>query len=320
MSKRVLALMSLTALILAFCCDKEREKRQVQLQEIAGESMFDLKDLKQCSNIDVICTDQQILLQEDELTVTLQWGSQFIYRQGRITDSMRARPYKQGNTVFLPVDFLEEYLQDETGGKGYSLWNGAMFFPDEICDALDHPDEPGSVNLLHSMGKPQSMGITVPNLNPERVFQPQLLQDGFAMYMEELRALGYDDCGAYAVSEYNAIIDALPLQESGYKRALQSQLADEDTEGWLVKDYKEWDKRRAEETRRAFYTEAQRANLSARGVQPDDFFWLYKAIGDEAVTAADDGLKAQITEQYNNTIAWIRSLKEAQGALEPRCA
>lgn len=47
---------------------------------------------------------------------------------------------------------------------------------------------------------------------------------------------------------------------------------------------------------------------------------IYLRLIGMAVTAADDGLKAQITEQYNNTIAWIRSLKEAQGALEPRCA
>jgi hypothetical protein len=275
----------------------------IATMQIDGEQMFSVADLAEVSPIAASISNDQIVLCEDGLEVSLAVGSKFIYRHGLIVDSLSQAPVKLGEKIYVPVSFLKEYLtggQDET----LSLYHGASYLGSEILAALR---EPHHEKILAAVELPRSFDISIPKIDVGRVIQTVSLRNLPAIIAEDLEHQGYDNALDYTYGEYEVISGTQTLQEAALTSVINSypELNQIDVSNWTVKDYWRWERAHTKEQQAAMYSETEKKLMREKNIQIDDMAYLRKEFYDAVFEQSDEVLKTCLESYYQLTIALL---------------
>ena len=235
-------------------------------------------------------------LTEEFLELGFREGERYVYRRGYIVDAMWGPALLREGTWYLPESFCRRLLAPG------SLFPGVTFFPDEIREALEDPEAEGSRALLAAIELPRSMGIEIPNIDPDRVFSLDPMADLPAELRQELGWLmgGEGDADGRVYGEYTTLLNARSLDAAGLRNEFLGEpaLAGEDPETWTAGQYKRWAGARREEERIGELSPEEQAFLTEKGILPADFFWIYKTYPGNFMDRSDEELRSVLTEYY----------------------
>ena len=242
-------------------------------------------------------TEEGLRLTEEGLTLDLRAGEALLYRRGYVTGAMSAPPLVREGGWYLPQSFCQPLAE------GGSLFDRTLFFQDEIGAALENPQEPFSQQLLASIERPRSMGIEVPNLDPERVFVETPLSEYPAILTQELAAMGVQGASDRAYGEYIVLTQSRTVGEAQLTQFFLRELPGEDPARWTVSAYKQWQAERLLEDRMAALTEEERRFLEEKNISPEDWFWLWKTYPGSWTEQSDETLRGVLEDYYRAALA-----------------
>ena len=274
----------------------------VQQKNISGVEMFPLENLSKISSIKATIDGEQIILQEDQLKITLSLGSRFIYRHEFITDNLSAAPVKINGSVFLPTSFIDEYLTSNKD-EDLSLYHGAKYLPSEVTSALKDQNNEHNRKILSAIELPRSMDISIPKIDENRILQTQLLSDMPPELMEDLESQGYEDAGKYTYGEYQVISELQTLEEAGLTFIKQTypELSRMDISDWTVRDYNQWQQEYVKELQSSIYNDEEKLLMQEKGILIEDMHYLRKEFYDEVFQQSDQVLKECLENYYRIT-------------------
>ena len=274
----------------------------VQQKNISGVEMFPLENISKISSIKATIDGEQIILQEDQLKITLSLGSRFIYRHEFITDNLSAAPVKVNGSVFLPVSFIDEYLTSNKD-EDLSLYHGAKYLPSEVASALKDQNNEHNRKILSAIELPRSMDISIPKIDENRILQTQLLSDMPPELIEDLESQGYEDAGKYTYGEYQVISELQTLEEAGLTFIKQTypELSQVDISDWTVRDYNQWQQEYVKELQSSIYNDEEKLLMQEKEILIEDMHYLRKEFYDAVFEQPDQVLKECLENYYRIT-------------------
>jgi hypothetical protein len=284
-------------------CVAAPEPTGLPLAIVEGQNMVPLTYILDSSAITAALTPEQLILTEGAVTVTLSYGDEFIRQHDWMIDSMRTKPVQVGETVYLPEDFVRDYLG---GGESRpSLYHSAKFLREEVAAALKDPTEKNSQALLAAIEMPRSMGITTLKLNTERIIRTTLLSELPADLSADLEKQGYEQPERYIYEEYEAIAGTQTLEAAGLLRFISSypELSAVDTSRWRVKDWRRWQADYIARQQEGWYSDEEKASIQARDIRLEDMAYLRKEFHNAVLEQPDDMLRQTLTAYYQ--LSWI---------------
>lgn len=258
-----------------------------------------LNDLIAGTGISIKIQGPKILLSEDGLTLVLSTERKELYQDQYIMAVMKGNPILKDGKLYIQKDFFRSFFCEE-GTDRISMFHSVLFFPELVRGALENPDHSSFTRRVYEeICLPQSMGITMPHIDPERIFNDGTLSWMVADMHEKLLHYGYT--GEYVTSEYDIIINSQTLKSEG--------ISDDDS--MTVGEYKRLEQARAhQEFLTNQLTEEQRAFLAEKGIDPVDYEFLFNWFCDPVLAVADKDLLEATDEElkYALTICYRDSM------------
>ena len=255
-------------------------------QSVIPTAYVPAEEMLKGSVIEMTVEEDTILLSECDLTLEMTTGSNLVYRKGYVAAVMKSEPIIHEGVVYLHEDFFQMYLRREDSDT-LSLFHGVLFHPDEVVDALEHPQASGfNVKLLQEVFLPSSMGIEIPRIDQGRIFQDTPLSQ-YQGLAGELKGYGYE--GTFTYGEYTVIVNAQTLKAAG--------IADDTvtTVGEYNRQQREVDER---------MTDEQKAFMEEKQIQLADYGYLFKWFNGGFMEYSDEELRAALEECYKTDL-WL---------------
>ena len=244
---------------------------------------------------------ENIMLSEEGLILWLNLNSRQILRKGYIVGMMKAEPKIIDGKIYLPEDFYENFLKGDT--QRLSLFHGALFFPEEVLEALEHPEASKfNSRLLEAVLLPSSMNIETPHVDVSRVFNRRPLSEYPEILRQELENLGYTDVEQYTYSEYEVLSGAQTLAQAGISKDTTTTVA-------------EYRKKQQDESWSNFITElsdTEREFAEAKHIAlKNDLNTLRKHFYRDHMSQTDEALRQVLQEHYEFDLEYIKSLPQS---------
>lgn len=279
--------------------------------EIDGAQFVCLNTALQGSDIQIKASGNDIQLSEDGLTLQLSTDSVFAKRQGYRVAVMRSAPVVKNGDVYVHSDFYEQ-LFGENGAEQPSLFHGMLFFPGEVLNALDKPDDSlFRQKLLNEVLLPTSMQIEAPHVDMGRIFSYTPLSNYPPTLTQELQRLGYRDAASFTYSEYSLASGAQSVRGAGLTDSLQRypELADVNPDAMTVSAFTQWQREKTQQDACAALSESERAFLAEKKITFSDYTYLKKLFYNDVQSQPDGTLKAALEEYYQSELSYLREMR-----------
>lgn len=243
--KKPLAFLMITLLVVLYGCSVNTMSHQL-IKDINGVSMVSAKEASALIGLNYSEKDNRIELTQDQITLRINIGRPFVYRDKYVMYVMEGSALKEGNTIYLPKSFFSDYLGETiksennqlslSDRKVFSLFDIVKFLPEEVLGAINNANYPNRNKIILAVELPRSMNITIPKINSEKiidttplssytgVFKANLLQHGFSQ--KEVAEFSYND--------YRVIESSWKLSDQMITSAKHSypELKDKDLSKW----------------------------------------------------------------------------------------
>lgn len=270
-------------------------------------------DVLEGTGIELSRKDGKFLLTEDGLTIEIEQNSRLVHRNGYVIAVMEWFPLVRDGVLYIREAFYHSFFFKE-GTDTVSLFHGGFFFPEEILNAIGDPD--GSAfnrKLLVEVILPGSMGIEIPKVDMNRVFQYQPLREYPGVLAQELEALGYEDAASYTYTEYAILTGAQTLKQAGITADLVGDIPyDPDMTLW---EYYRLSGEQSTMEYLTMITEEQRLFALEKGLETDDMWHLQRVFDQhnwgDFMKESDDTLRATLVEYYETNLDYLQNQVEA---------
>jgi len=143
--------------------EKVQPENRLATEEIDGILMVPAQDIGRLLSIDYHMDEKDnIIFQQDNITLTLSFDSFYVYKDEYILYVMEAKPIKKDNIAYIPLEFLTDYLKvplkSDKNNQLYvmntgdfSLYDTAKFLPEEVLDAIDDKNYPYGDKILKAV-------------------------------------------------------------------------------------------------------------------------------------------------------------------------
>lgn len=278
---------------------------------LANAGFYPLSELIAGSDIQMTVEGETIILSENGLDLELEIGSTLAHRNGYIAAVLKHSPRLIEETVYIHESFYHHFLNKQwevsasTELMMPSLFNGMLFFREEVTDAVDSPD--GSVfqkKMLEQILLPVSMGIETPHIDMTRIFQPGMLADKPAALTQELINLGYADAANYAYGEYVILANAQTCAQAGIS----------DNDEMTVWEFHRHQSMQGREEFWESLTDEERAFMDRFDLVADDYLFLRNEYSGSYMDKSEDELKTILTEYYEMDLAYLRGTSDIAGS------
>ncbi len=277
---------------------------------LANVGFYPLDELIAGTDIRMSVDGEKIILSEHGLNLELEPGSVLAHRNGYIAAVLERAPRLIEGTVYVHDSFYHHFLtkQWEVSASTElllpSLFNGMLFFPEEVMDAVDAPD--GSVfqqKLLSQVLLPTSMGIETPHIDMTRVFQPGMLADKPSALIKELINLGYSDAAGYAYGEYVILSNAQTCAQAGISNNDEMTVWEFHRHQSMLGHQEFWEN----------LTDAEREFMNRYDLVADDYLFLRNEYSGSYMELPEGELKTILTEYYELDLAYLRGTSDTAG-------
>jgi hypothetical protein len=184
-----------------------------------------------------------------------------------------------------------------------------LYQPAEIASAIAMLREGNGAYsaVLHAVSMPASMGITIPNIDPELIAKNTLVAQLSSDFSDALAQHGAYADGSMTLSEFEAIEAAWPLMPEDVQivLGLYPELTYHQVSSWSYGDYSMYRKTADLKSLESRFSAQQLNKLRTRGIRIEDTLPLLKEFHDpDAVLAqSDEVLKAAIESYYDLKIS-----------------
>lgn len=196
------------------------------------------------------------------------------------------------------------------------------YLPSEIAEAISHQNTRSAQysSVLDDVLQPASMGIEIPNINPERVYQTVDVYTLDKSFSEALAAHGIVRT-SMSYSEYEAIESTWLLPNDmieSIKRAYP-ELALIDMSSWTYGDYKSYCKQADYEKTIGSLTANQLRSLESRDIQLTDLHYLIKEYHtiENILAQSNSVLKETLEAAYEFSAAMVGLASNVSRAAPP---
>lgn len=184
-----------------------------------------------------------------------------------------------------------------------------LYQPKEVREALDQLEQLGITSeISDDVLLPASMDIQIPNIDPAKIYNNDLLTEYDHVFIAALIEHGYseEDAKNMTMSQYKAIEDTWLLPDDMIKRVKNySPEPDPELEGvdvstWTYGDFEAYAKKIDAKVFAGQFTAKQLAELEARDIRIEDAIYLLREFyTPEALLAqSDEILKATLEAYY----------------------
>lgn len=308
--KKSRTVLAVCVMLLLSACGSDPDVGESRVSQsihtIGGHSYVSLNDIALESGIGMDIAADRIVLTEDGLTVDLPLDSVFIYRDGHIIGSLTLSPYVEGRNVYVPAEFYDAFLcKDATSDP--SLFNGALFYKQEIVSALRDRETAYNKKLLAAVDLPRSMNIETPHIDASRIFTETKLSDYPQQLAEDLRSQGYEKPESFAYTEYMIISGTQSLAQAGLASTISvyPELKDVDPEEMTVDQFNVWQRTYHAQQYQAGLTEESKAFMEEKNISLDDLQYLDRYFYGSFMEQTDETLQEVLTEYYETLIDFL---------------
>jgi murein DD-endopeptidase MepM/ murein hydrolase activator NlpD len=172
-----------------------------------------------------------------------------------------------------------------------------------------HEGKAANSAVLDAVSMPTSMGITVPNINPQLIAKTTLISQLSSDFTEALVQHGVVADGSMTLSEFEVLEATWPLTPEDVEIALRlyPKLDYDQVSTWSYGDYRAYRKQADLENLKSRFTGPQLRELRRRGIRIEDTLVLFKEFHNPDVILAqpDETLKAVIESSYNIKISML---------------
>lgn len=308
--KKSLAVLAVCVVLLLSACGRDLDVGESgyspSIHTIGGQSYVSLNDISPESGIGMDIAVDRIVLTEDGLTIDLPLDSVFIYRDGHIIGSLTLSPYVEGHTVYVPAEFYDAFLCKDAASAP-SLFNGALFYKQEILSALRDRETAFHKKLLAAVEIPRSMNIETPHIDPNRIFTETKLSDYPQQLAEDLRGQGYENPQSFAYTEYMIISGTQSLAQAGLASTISvyPELKDVDPEVMTVDQFNVWQSAYHAQQYQAGLTKESKAFMEEKNISLDDLQYLDRYFYGSFMEQTDETLQEVLTEYYETLIDFL---------------
>ncbi|MCX7614638.1 MAG: stalk domain-containing protein [Clostridiales bacterium] len=305
-------------LLVALCgCWANTGSRQ-NLKIINGISMISAKKGCALIGLEYSENDNSIELTQDKISLDINIGSPFIYRDKYIIYVMDSPAFKESNVTYLPASFFSNYLGEPIKfenhqlslleKKEFSIYDIVKFLPEEVLGAINDANYPNRDKILHAVELPRSMNISIPKLNLEKIVATAPLSDFSSVFKSELLQHGYSEkeISDFTYGDYKTIESSWNLSDQiiTFLKLNYSDLKDKDLSKWTYGDYEKYLTAQDKKGLESRFSEAQKTKLSQKGILLEDVFYLFKDFYQIEVILAqpDNVLKEDIEAYYQFSI------------------
>lgn len=279
----------------------------IDFRKIDDREYFRLDDLTACSDITVEQADTGVFLTEDGLRIQMLPDSMLVYRDGYIVASMSHTPILEGGLWYASSDFYEEFLC-RGNSSAPSLFNGTLFFADEVLSALYAMERsPLHQKLLDAISLPVSMGIKKPHIDIERVFIKTLLSEYPAALASEMKKLGYENASTLSYSEYKVITGAQSLVSAGITPSYP-ELQDVDPAKMTVAQYSAWQRSYHAQQFEESLSDPVLRFLTQKDITVFDLSYLNKYYYGAYTEQTDEALMETLVGCYAADISYLKNM------------
>ncbi len=260
------------------------------------------------------------MFQEYEMQLDFTVGSLYITRQEEIVDVLPQVPILEDQALYLPADWLEENFGDAierlddriviVDAEAISLYDIAVYFPDDLIMALAHPELDESKRVMAAIELPRSMGIEIPRLDPKRMMNTRPVRKYVAEFADELKAHGFSDEEIDSISygEYEVIHAHWLLSEEMQELAVKyyPEYSLEDVSRWTYDELNQRQMADVDQAKRDRFSEVEWKALQERDVKEADLAYLLKEFQQPStiVDQPDESLKRVLKGYYEDDIAY----------------
>ena len=271
------------------------------------------EDVARMMHWDLAWDADSFMFQEAEMQLDFVVGSLHITRQGEIVDVMPQVPILENQRLYFSVDWLEESFGtamkrfddriELVDPDGASLYDVAMFFPDDLEMAMAHPELDSSVRVMAAIELPRSMNIEIPKVDPHKMMNTRPIVSYAQEFKFELQEHGYTDEEIASISygEYEILNSHWLLSEEMQELAVKyfPETGMEDLSKWANGELKARQMAEVDTARLERFTKEEWTSLQERGIVEADLFYLLKELQQPTtiVAQSDEGLR-EVLEGY----------------------
>ena len=292
----------------------ELSENQVAIQwKPYAAAYVSCEDFARVMHWDYAWDADSFMFQEDEMQLDFVVGSLHVTRQGEIIDVMPQVPILDNQRLYLSVDWLEESFGSAINRmddwielvdpEGASLYDVAMFFPDDLKMAMAHPELDSSKRLMAAIELPRSMNIEIPKIDPKKMMNTRPIVNYLPEFKIDLKDHGYTDEEIASISygEYEILHSHWLLSEEMQSLALVyfPENTKEDVARWTCGELNERQMAEVAADWQARFTKEEWASLQERDIVEIDLIYLLKEFQQPAtIVAQSDQALREVLEGY----------------------
>ncbi len=306
--------------------DDGNYKKKLNTRSVNGVLMVSAKDISNLLKINFNIDEQGgIVFKEDNIMLKLNFDTPYVCRGTYILDVLEAKPTIRNDIVFIPLEFLTDYLNislKSDNNQIYivsiddsSLYDVVKFLPKEVVNAIDNKSYPYRDKVIKAIGLPRSMNIEIPKINMKRIITTTPLSEFKYDFKQSLRQHGYSEkqITNFTYGDYKVIEKTWKIPKKMIKstKLLYPELKRKDLSNWTYGDLENYSTFKDTITPNNRFTEEQKKQFKERGILLEDTIYLIKAFHqpDTILAQSNEVLKKIITGYYKFSINMLRTSK-----------
>jgi|GEM_PF-1767349 len=325
--KRILYVFIVLILSLLICftgCSFDSSNDEV-IKKINGVLFVSAKDASNLVGLNCEAKDANIIFRQDGISLNINFTKPYIYKDDYIMGILEKPAVDIGGRAFVPASFFTDFLKvllntddvNELSVKNKSsfhLYNIVKFLPKDVFGAITDKKYPYREKILKAVELPRSMGINIPNINMEKVFDIDPLntfKNEYQTNLKKLKRHGFaeKEVSKITLGEYEVIQNSWKLsKELIASLKTYTELKYKDLSNWTYGDYENFYKHFDELTFERGYTLEQKKQLSKRGILLEDVHYLLKDFYkiDTILNQSDKVLKESLIGYYQFKIDYLK--------------
>lgn len=215
---------------------------------IDGVSYISYSDFSRAFPFKVSKDNDYVYMNQNNVNVSLKIGTRFVFQYGNLVDSNKYAVLSKDGEVFIPVNFLDEYLGLNgvySEARQSSLYTSCKFLPSQVIYAINNPKEQSSKKILQEVSMPVYKGYEGYYIDLNRVISFEEFPANFSKEHEKIiNESGFSkqelNFSEYMVIENSRFINQFNMESMISDPSFENQ----DTSLWTIDDYNSWLKTR----------------------------------------------------------------------------